>query len=104
MKNFQIVSEKSDEVVMQFGKVGADIFTMDFRSVIQMLYNIYSLLFFLRKKMIIKNINIEYVTSMIITEMRCPQQKEISPNGGFASLTHIEPTAQTSYLYNNCVT
>ena len=32
VKNFQIVSESCpEEVVMQFGKVGADIFTMDFR-------------------------------------------------------------------------
>ena len=35
MKNFQIVSESDpDNVIMQFGKVGADIFTMDFRLVI----------------------------------------------------------------------
>ena len=34
VKNFQIVSESCpEEVVMQFGKVGADIFTMDFRLV-----------------------------------------------------------------------
>ena len=32
MKNFQIVSEADPNlVIMQFGKVGADIFTMDFR-------------------------------------------------------------------------
>jgi len=32
VKNFQIVSESDpDNVIMQFGKVGADIFTMDFR-------------------------------------------------------------------------
>jgi len=32
VKNFQIVSESDpNQVIMQFGKVGADIFTMDFR-------------------------------------------------------------------------
>ena len=32
VKNFQIVSESDpSNVIMQFGKVGADIFTMDFR-------------------------------------------------------------------------
>ena len=34
VKNFQIVhSSNPDYIIMQFGRVGADIFTMDFRSV-----------------------------------------------------------------------
>ena len=34
MKNFQIVTEYDpSNVVMQFGRVGTDIFTMDFRCV-----------------------------------------------------------------------
>ena len=32
VKNFQIVSASDpSQVIMQFGKVGADVFTMDFR-------------------------------------------------------------------------
>ncbi|KAL3840299.1 hypothetical protein ACJIZ3_024890 [Penstemon smallii] len=35
VKNFQLVASEQEKVILQFGKIGKDIFTMDYRSIMQ---------------------------------------------------------------------